>query len=106
MAFFDNDRWRGVFVPELNAPYLYTIIAWRDRFESWRDEVSKKHAAGVDIARRADRRARTWSTRRSASERASAADKTALKALVAKVDATDDRVGAVRRADRRRTRRR
>ncbi len=50
MAFFDNDRWRGVFVPEANAPHLYTLIAWRDRFESWRDEVSKKHAAGVDIA--------------------------------------------------------
>ena len=50
MAFFDNDRWRGMFVPEANAPHLYTLIAWRDRFESWRDEVSKKHAAGVDIS--------------------------------------------------------
>ena len=49
MAFFDNDRWRGVVRPELNARYLYTIIAWRDLFESWRDELSKKHAAGVEI---------------------------------------------------------
>ena len=50
MAFFDNDRWRGVAVPEDNARYLYTIIAWRDLFASWRDEVSKKHAAGVDVS--------------------------------------------------------
>ena len=42
---------------------VYTIIAWRDLFASWRDEVTKKHAAGVDIARRADRGPRTSSRR-------------------------------------------
>ena len=35
---------------EENARYLYTIIAWRDLFASWRDEVVKKHAAGMPIA--------------------------------------------------------
>ena len=30
--------------------YDYTIIAWRDLFASWRDEVSKKHAAGLPLA--------------------------------------------------------
>ena len=51
MAFFDNDRWRGdVRRPRPTRRYVYTLIAWRDLFASWRDEVSKKHAAGVDIA--------------------------------------------------------
>jgi starch synthase (maltosyl-transferring) len=50
MAFFDNDRWRGFVEVEEVGRYFYTIIAWRDLFASWRDEVSKKHAAGVPIA--------------------------------------------------------
>ena len=81
MAFFDNDRWRGVFVPELNARYHYTIIAWRDRYESWRDELSKKHAAGVDI-RVELVEGRNLIEAACAGERASAADRKALKALV------------------------
>ena len=55
MAFFDNDRWRGFAVVEENARYRYTLIAWRDLFASWRDEVAKKHAAGLPLAPRADR---------------------------------------------------
>ncbi|HWT30031.1 MAG TPA: maltotransferase domain-containing protein, partial [Propylenella sp.] len=50
MAYFDNDRWRGFVVVEENARYRYTLIAWRNLFASWRDEVSKKHAAGVPIS--------------------------------------------------------
>jgi starch synthase (maltosyl-transferring) len=50
MAFLDNDRWRGIAIVDANARYLYTVIAWRDLFASWRDEVSKKHAAGVPVA--------------------------------------------------------
>ena len=50
MAFFDNDRWRGSAKVDANARYRYTLIAWRDLFASWRDEVTKKHAAGVPIA--------------------------------------------------------
>jgi starch synthase (maltosyl-transferring) len=46
----DNDRWRGAFELTDNALYRYTIIAWRDLFASWRDEVAKKRAAGVPIA--------------------------------------------------------
>lgn len=50
MRFVDNDRWRGEFLLQKNARYLYTIIAWRDLFASWRDEVSKKHRAGQAIS--------------------------------------------------------
>ena len=91
MAFFENDRWRGMFVPEVNAPHVYTLIAWRDGFESWRDEVSKKHAAGVDIAVELAE-GRNLVLAAIDSERASAADRKALQAIVAKLDATEDRL--------------
>lgn len=43
------DRWQGQVVLTENAAYVYTIEAWSDAFESWRDEVGKKLAAGVDV---------------------------------------------------------
>ena len=45
-----NDRWRGVFPLLENARYLYTIIAWKDLFASWRDEVANKQAAGQSLS--------------------------------------------------------
>jgi starch synthase (maltosyl-transferring) len=50
MALVDNDRWAGQFAVPRNTRYLYTIEAWRDLFASWRVEVGKKHAAGLDLA--------------------------------------------------------
>jgi starch synthase (maltosyl-transferring) len=50
MRHFDNDRWVGQFVPDAIGRHQYTIEAWTDHFESWRDEVGKKEAAGQDIA--------------------------------------------------------
>ena len=29
--------------------YYYTIIAWRDLFSSWREEITKKHGAGLSV---------------------------------------------------------
>jgi starch synthase (maltosyl-transferring) len=89
MAYFDNDRWRGVFVPEPNARYHYTIIAWRDRYESWRDELSKKYAAGVGIEVELVE-GRNQIEAACGGDRASAADRKALTALVRTVDATGD----------------
>jgi len=43
-----NDRWRA----ELRLPigrWVYTILAWRDVYESWRQDTGKKRAAGLDI---------------------------------------------------------
>jgi starch synthase (maltosyl-transferring) len=28
---------------------MFRIVAWQNRFATWRDEVSKKHAAGLDV---------------------------------------------------------
>jgi len=44
-----NDRWRSCFLLERVGPYLFRIVAWPDRFATWRDEVTKKHAAGLDV---------------------------------------------------------
>ena len=49
LAFFDNDRWVGRFRLDKVGLWRYTIEAWTDRFESWRDEVEKKQAAGQNI---------------------------------------------------------
>ncbi|HEX2257803.1 MAG TPA: maltotransferase domain-containing protein, partial [Afifellaceae bacterium] len=50
MAFVDNDRWRGSFTLEENGRYLYSILAWRDLFATWRADTAKKHAAGQPIS--------------------------------------------------------
>ena len=50
MESLDNDRWRATFeVTEIGA-YLYTLQAWFDRFESWRQGLAKKLQAGQDVA--------------------------------------------------------
>jgi len=46
MWFQDNDRWRGQFPIKRQAPHEFTIIAWRDLFASWCEEVRKKSDAG------------------------------------------------------------
>ena len=46
MYFLNNDRWGGSFPLLENGRYLYTVVAWRDLFASWCDEVGKKNAVG------------------------------------------------------------
>jgi starch synthase (maltosyl-transferring) len=50
MAPFGNDRWRGEFAVEEIGAYLYTIEAWVDRFETWRQGLKKKVDAGQDVS--------------------------------------------------------
>ncbi|HEY7033433.1 MAG TPA: alpha-1,4-glucan--maltose-1-phosphate maltosyltransferase [Thermomicrobiales bacterium] len=50
MHFVDNDRWAGSFPLAQNGCYVYTIEAFPDHFASWRDELEKKAAAGLDVA--------------------------------------------------------
>ena len=45
-----NDRWRAHFAIVELAAYEYTIEGWIDRFETWRQELSKKAAAGQDVS--------------------------------------------------------
>ncbi len=49
MHFVDNDRWSASFPLLENTRVVYTIEAFPDVFGTWRDEVQKKLAAGLDI---------------------------------------------------------
>ncbi len=49
MTFVDNDRWAGSFPLTEIGRWTYTILAWRDLFATWRQEVAKKHDAGQSI---------------------------------------------------------
>ena len=44
-----NDRWSAPFALPRIGRWLFTIEAWRDAFATWRDEVGKKHAAGIEL---------------------------------------------------------
>jgi starch synthase (maltosyl-transferring) len=50
MTFVDNDRWAGAFALTEIGRWTYTIVAWRDLFASWRQDVMKKHDAGQQIS--------------------------------------------------------
>ncbi len=44
-----NDRWSASFMVDTLGRWEYSVEAWVDRFASWRDELSKKFAAGLDV---------------------------------------------------------
>jgi starch synthase (maltosyl-transferring) len=44
------DLWAAAAPLERNARYRYTIEAWPDAFETWRDELEKKRGAGLQVA--------------------------------------------------------
>jgi starch synthase (maltosyl-transferring) len=50
MSFLVNDRWRGEFPVTELRPYGYTLQAWIDPFETWRQGVLKKWQAEQDVA--------------------------------------------------------
>jgi len=50
MVALGNDRWRAAFPLAAPGSYFYTVAAWRDVFGSFRDELEKKHGAGLGLA--------------------------------------------------------
>jgi starch synthase (maltosyl-transferring) len=44
-----NDRWAGSFPLDQVGRYVFAVEAWRDAFATFRDEIVKKQAAGVDV---------------------------------------------------------
>jgi starch synthase (maltosyl-transferring) len=50
MKLLANDRWRGSFVVTELGRYCYTIMAWIDRFKSWRQDLEKKFQAGQEVS--------------------------------------------------------
>jgi starch synthase (maltosyl-transferring) len=45
-----NDRWRGEFTVTELGRYHYTVQAWVDRFQSWRQDLQKRIDAGQDVS--------------------------------------------------------
>ncbi|MCR6631556.1 MAG: DUF3416 domain-containing protein [Magnetospirillum sp.] len=45
----DNDRWIGRVRLERNTRVQYTVEAWVDFYETWRDDLAKKRAAGQAV---------------------------------------------------------
>lgn len=77
----ENDRWRGTLRFDANAMHEYTLLAWRDLFASWRDEVIKKHAAGLDLSLELEEGRRLIEAA-AKGDRGSAADRKLLSALL------------------------
>src|SRR5258708_3315323 len=48
MSHFENDRWTGSFAANELGRWTFHVVAWVDRFASWRHEVSRKHDAGQE----------------------------------------------------------
>ena len=44
-----NDEWTATFEVSSSGWWEYTVQAWVDRFATWRDELRKKHDAGLDV---------------------------------------------------------
>jgi starch synthase (maltosyl-transferring) len=50
MALGVNDRWEASLTLSVMGPAEYTILAYPDRFETWRDELGKKVGAGLEVS--------------------------------------------------------
>ena len=49
MHHVDNDRWAGTFALTKNTRYSYSIAAYMKSYETWRQELTKKHGVLPDL---------------------------------------------------------
>ncbi len=49
LSLVSNDRWTASFPLERMGRYVFQVVAWKDVYATFVDEVTKKHAAGVPI---------------------------------------------------------
>ncbi len=49
MRALGNDAWEASFSPQRVGRHEYTVQAWRDVFATYRSELAKKHAAGLNV---------------------------------------------------------
>ncbi len=45
-----NDHWEGTFTPTGIGPWIFEVVAWPDRWATWRRSVKAKLEAGQDIS--------------------------------------------------------
>ncbi|MFW6078198.1 MAG: maltotransferase domain-containing protein, partial [Gemmatimonadota bacterium] len=46
----DNDRWRASFSVDAVGRWEYTLVAWVDRFGTWRRDLVRRRRAGHDVS--------------------------------------------------------
>ncbi len=63
-----NDRWTARFPLRTLGVHQYVVEAWKDVFDTYVDELAKKHAAGVADRARAAGRQRPGPRRRRAQQ--------------------------------------
>jgi len=83
MRHVDNDRWEGRFLLEENTRYLYTIEAYPNAYRSWRADLEKRLAAGMEVTSEVLEGAALL---RPALERAVGADKKRIETLLAQLE--------------------
>jgi starch synthase (maltosyl-transferring) len=82
MVFVENDRWRTTIAFPENRMYEFTLAGWRDLYGSWRKEIAKKHAAGINIGLELEEGRRLLEAAQQ-SDRASDADRRELAGILA-----------------------
>lgn len=50
MRALGNDRYAAEFVPSRIGRHVFMVLAWHDAFGSYRNEIEKKHGAGLDLS--------------------------------------------------------
>ncbi len=81
-----NDRWQASFPLTAAGTFEFTVQAWRDAFATWRDEVAKKHAAGVNTTLELTEGVHFVDAAAAHATGALAAQLGALRAMLAKAD--------------------
>jgi starch synthase (maltosyl-transferring) len=95
MRALKDDRWIGSFPVSRLGEYEFKISAWIDRFESWRNELGKKAAAGQDVSSELLEGARLV---RGAAERAGGGDGRWLEARAGVLEEQTERPDRVKSA--------
>ena len=89
LAHLDNQRWAATVTFDGVGSHEMRVIAWRDLFATFADEIAKKQGAGVPIALELEEGARLFDEARS-SDRLARGDKGALSKLVKTLRGKDD----------------
>ena len=82
-----NDRYQADLPLTCLGAYSFTIQAWRDAFASYKDEIAKKSAAGVDVTLEL-REGMALLTR--TADRSQGEVKKAVQAIIAELEPSDD----------------
>ncbi|HTQ33527.1 MAG TPA: maltotransferase domain-containing protein [Stellaceae bacterium] len=86
-----NDRWTGRFPLGRLGRHLFTILAWKNRFGSFAEELEKKHAVGLPIVLELEEGRLLVLETAQATDLAVADDLKALAGQIAQADAEERR---------------